>query len=209
MLPVLRMLPLLYQLAVLTAIFAPVSYASSNGMDMSADGAMPLAQGEMLSYLHFTPGDTLWFMGWVPASAGAMVGTCIGLFLLALVERWIAASRAVMEIHWNKRAHIIQSNRLNGVHLPIITSESKSKTLPLPPTSASQQGRLTTRSFPPFILTHDVTRGILYLAKTAINFAFMLAVMTFQLGFIFAIVVGLGVGEMLFGRYASHAAHLA
>lgn len=124
------------------------------------------------------------------------------------------------------RAHIIQSNRLNGVHLPIITSESKSKTLPLPPTSASQQGRLTTRSFPPFILTHDVTRGILYLAKTAINFAFMLAVMcvsdspcpmntahlrdrTFQLGFIFAVVVGLGVGEMLFGRYASHAAHLA
>lgn len=29
---------------------------------------------------------------------------------------------------------------------------------------------------------------------------------TFQVGFIFSIVIGLGVGETLFGRYASHAA---
>ena len=39
----------------------------------------------------------------VPSSTGAMVGTCIGLFLLALVDRWIAACRAVMEVHWSKR----------------------------------------------------------------------------------------------------------
>lgn len=72
-------------------------------MDMSMDDAMNLASGNMLSYLHFTPGDILWFQGWVPASAGAMVGTCIGLFLLAMVERWIAAARAVMQGHWTQR----------------------------------------------------------------------------------------------------------
>jgi|SRR5882762_1051694 copper transporter 1 len=81
--------------------------ASGNGMVMSMDGAMPLGIGNMIPYLHFTPGDNLWFLGWVPRSAGAMVGTCIGLFLLALVERWIAASRAVMEAHWIKRQVII------------------------------------------------------------------------------------------------------
>ena len=32
-----------------------------------------------------------------------MVGTCIGLFLLALVDRWISACRSVMEAHWSKR----------------------------------------------------------------------------------------------------------
>jgi len=32
--------------------------------------------------------------------------------------------------------------------------------------------------------------------------------MTFQVAFILSIVVGLGVGEMLFGRYANRGAHL-
>lgn len=80
-----------------------LALADSNGMDMSMDGAMSLTTGSMLPYLHFSTDDSLWFLGWVPQSAGAMVGACIGLFLLALVDRWIAACRAVMEVHWNKR----------------------------------------------------------------------------------------------------------
>lgn len=67
------------------------------------DGAMSLASGSMIPYLHFTPGDILWFYGWVPSSKSAMVGTCIGLFLFALVDRWLAAARSVMEVHWSKR----------------------------------------------------------------------------------------------------------
>jgi copper transporter 1 len=77
--------------------------ASANGMDMSMDGSMALTMGTMRPYLHFTLGDNLWFLGWVPMSPGAMVGACIGLFLLALIERWIAACRAMMEVHWAKR----------------------------------------------------------------------------------------------------------
>ena len=89
--------------AAFCAVFAPAAVAHSNGMDMSMDGAMDLAAGNMLMWFHFTPGDVLWFYGWVPTSVGAMVGTCIGLFLLALVDRWIAACRGVMEAHWSKR----------------------------------------------------------------------------------------------------------
>lgn len=76
------------------------AFADTNGMDMSMDGAMSLSTGTMLPYLHFTLGDNVWFLGWVPQSAGTMTGTCIGLFMLALMERWIAACRAVMELHW-------------------------------------------------------------------------------------------------------------
>ena len=85
------------------ALLASGAYALDNGMDMSMDGAMSLASGSMIPYLHFTPGDILWFYGWVPTSKGAMVGTCIGLFLFALVDRWLAAARSVMEVHWSKR----------------------------------------------------------------------------------------------------------
>lgn len=92
----------LYALVIISLHFGIVK-ADSNGMDMSMDGAMDLSSGSMLPYLHFTPGDNLWFLGWVPQTAGAMVGACIGLFLLALVDRWIAACRAVMDVHWSKR----------------------------------------------------------------------------------------------------------
>jgi hypothetical protein len=85
------------------ALSCPVAMAHTNGMNMSMDGAMSLSAGNMLPYLHFTPGDNLWLLGWVPKSTGAMVGACIGLFFLALVERWIAACRAIMEVHWRKR----------------------------------------------------------------------------------------------------------
>lgn len=87
----------------LTLFCAALALAHDNGMDMSMDGSMALPMGQMLPYLHFTPGDMLWFLGWVPQSAGAMVGTCIGLFLLGIVERWIAACSAVMSAHWAHR----------------------------------------------------------------------------------------------------------
>ena len=86
----------------------PLVVAHDNGMDMSMDGAMQLTAGQMLTYLHFTIGDNLWFLGWVPTSVGGMVGACIGLFLLGVLDRWIAASRAVMAMHWTKRCVVLR-----------------------------------------------------------------------------------------------------
>ncbi|TCD60464.1 hypothetical protein EIP91_010040 [Steccherinum ochraceum] len=200
-------------LAAFLLLMSPLALvrAHDNGMDMSMDGAMSLTAGNMLTYFHFTPGDNLWFLGWVPSSTSAMVGACIGLFLLGVLDRWIAACRVVMEMHWAKSAMILRSNRLNARGLPVSGTEKLSSTSSLyVANSTSEQfvGALTMRTVPPFIFWHDLTRGIMYLGHSALQFAFMLAIMTFQLGFIFALVVGLGVGEMLFGRYASHAAHL-
>ncbi|PCH42802.1 copper transporter [Wolfiporia cocos MD-104 SS10] len=190
------------------AVYTSVVRAASNGMDMSTDDAMPLAQGEMLSYLHFTPGDILWFQGWVPKSSGAMVGTCIGLLLLGMLERWITAASAVMQMHWSRRAYIIQTGNSSESTLSVASSHSETKRPAAVARPASLLGRLTQQSFPPFILSHDIPRGILYMAHAALSFAFMLAAMTFQLAFILSLIVGLGVGETLFGRFVSHAAHL-
>ncbi|KAJ3730926.1 CTR copper uptake transporter [Lentinula guzmanii] len=166
----------------------------SDGMIMSMDGSMDLASGNMLTYLHFTVGgDILWFQGWVPQGPGAMFGACVGLFLLALVDRWIAACRAMMEVHWAKRAQIAYANKLNA-------NENADKKRAVP--SLTPGNVFLMRRAPPFIPAHDIVRGILHAGQAALTFAFMLVVMTFQLGFIIAIVVGLGVGETLFGRYA-------
>jgi len=193
--------------------------ADSNGMDMSMDGAMDLASGRMLPYLHFSPGDILWFQGWVPQSAGAMVGACIGLFLLAIIERWISAMRTVMEAHWRKRAQIIVANKIkqqrqpqSSVKAPGSPASSKSSedtTSVLPElrgnVGTALEPRLSFRNTAPFIPSHDIPRGIIYAAQSALYYALMLVVMTFQLGFIISICIGFGVGEVLFGRYASGA----
>ncbi|KAJ7590896.1 CTR copper uptake transporter [Mycena floridula] len=170
-----------------------IALADTNGMDMSMDGSMSLDAGTMITYLHFTTGDTLWFQGWVPRSTGAMAGACIGLFLLAIIERWVACIRATMESAWKKnRAQIAYANKMN--------SSSKAP-------SQSTAAVITLRNAPPFMLSHDIPRGILYAGQSALGFLFMLAVMTFQVGFILAIVIGLGVGETLFGRYAATHGH--
>ncbi|KAG1738010.1 CTR copper uptake transporter [Suillus lakei] len=151
---------------------------ADNGMDMSMDDGMSLAVGNMLSYLHFTPGDnrglylirhirralltgwnTVWFLGWVPKSSGAMVGTCIALFMLALIERWIAACRGVMEFHWGQQAMIIASDKLNTL-----------------PTRTSPAGFIK-RFTPPLIPAHDITRGVMFAAQTLLGYLFMLTVM--------------------------------
>jgi len=89
--------------------YAPLAFLSTgvlahdNGMDMNMDQGMSMSVGNMIMYLHFKLGDNLWFPGWAPHSAGAMVGTCIGLLMLSIAERWLAAMRGVMEAHWRAR----------------------------------------------------------------------------------------------------------
>ncbi|THH04360.1 hypothetical protein EW145_g5575 [Phellinidium pouzarii] len=189
--------------------------AYDNGMDMSMDGAMPLAAGSMLTYLHFTPGDVLWFQGWVPNSAGAMVGTCIGLFLLAVISRWIAACRGLMEAHWHKQAHIILANKLNAQRPPLDARTSTASTsssivkageVVAPTLSKGVSNGSLTRITMPFVPAHDVTRGIMHAGQAGLEFAFMLAVM-------FVCVIASFMSdadnsfqcETLFGRYNTHA----
>ncbi|KLO18684.1 hypothetical protein SCHPADRAFT_819296 [Schizopora paradoxa] len=183
--------------------------ADSNGMDMSMDGPMALAEGQMLPYLHFTTGDNLFFLGWVPKSTGAMIGACIALFLLAIIERWIAACRSLMEAHWRKRSKA----RLEARHARTFSTDSDEKDekmekdveVVVPVLPHSSGSILSRRNIPPFVPSQDIVRGIVFVGQAALGYAFMLAIMTFQAGFIISIAVGLGVGETLFGRYHEHA----
>ncbi|KAJ7865345.1 CTR copper uptake transporter [Mycena olivaceomarginata] len=166
----------------------PLVRATENGMDMSMDDGMTLASGSMMPYLHFTRGDILWFAGWVPQSSGALAGACIGLFILTLVERWLAAVRRLMEAHWADAGRAAMKKK---------GCDEKNK-------GKSTLQRMGLRA-PPFIPAHDVMRGAMHALQTLLGFAFMLAVMTFQAAYIITLILGLGIGEMLFGRYGAAA----
>ncbi|KAH7882638.1 Ctr copper transporter family-domain-containing protein [Phlebopus sp. FC_14] len=194
-------------IAIFVSCLVQLCLADENGMDMSMDVPMNLAMGNMLPYLHFTPGDTLWFLGWVPHTKGAMVGACIGIFLFAILERWISACRSLMELHWSTRypsAQLISTRILIQLKRENITIADKLHTSSTQRLSGIHKFR---RLAPPFIPAHDITRGVVFAAHALLGYLFMLTVMTFQLGFILSLVVGLGVGETMFGRF-SPAAHL-
>ncbi|KAH9985778.1 Ctr copper transporter [Russula vinacea] len=173
------------------------------------DQGASMNMGNMLMYLHFKIGDNLWILGWAPSNGGAMAGACIALFMLAIAERWLVAMRGLMEDHWCTRAQIALSNKLNGGASVASTSTSlEGRANPSSGDSAEPRLGWLQRHVPPFILAHEIPRGISQVAITSIQFLFMLTVMTFQAGFILSIVAGLGFGEALFGRYNLQIGHL-
>jgi Ctr copper transporter family len=97
---------LVARLSLLLTFLVARALAHDNGMVMSTNQGMSVNMGNMIAYLHFTMGDNLWFIGWAPRSLGAMIGTCIGLFILAVAERWLAVRQAIMEAHWSTRFDI-------------------------------------------------------------------------------------------------------
>ncbi|KAJ6562159.1 Ctr copper transporter [Mycena capillaripes] len=156
-------------------------------MEMSASSNTTLMRA-MNTVLHFTPlGDTLLFSSWVPSSGGAVAGACIGLFVLAVLERWVGAMRALLVMRWAAAA---RAASING-STEVIKENGK------------RQKRTVHLVAPPFVAAQDVPRGALYALQSLLGFVFMLVVMTFQAAYIISLIVGFGVGEALFGRYAA------
>lgn len=97
-----------------------------------------------------------------------------------------------------------------------------------PDTSAGQALPEYPRTIPPFIWSHDIPRGFLFIGTSILRYALMLAVMcapshflqihdfrlsdlfvvhatnyrTYSAPYIISILIGLSVGEIAFGRYA-------
>ncbi|PFH50746.1 hypothetical protein AMATHDRAFT_144388 [Amanita thiersii Skay4041] len=148
----------------------------------------------MIPYLHFTKGDHLYFKAWHPETAGAIAGASIGLFFLAVVERWLSALRAILELRWNQRALALTTAEKDDTQRPSLESLEKVRQ----PEDAPQPQKQ--RTIAPFILSHDVPRGILHGIQALVGYLLMLAIMSFQAAYLISIVVGLGVGEIVFGR---------
>jgi len=162
----------------------------------------------MMPYLHFTGGDNLFFKSWRPSSDGVIAGACIALVVLAILERLLSSIRGAMEARWRRSAlDLIADRTLEKDMLPSKQPVAKEEDIcECDPDSMRPAIVQQRRTIPPFVLSNDATRGALYSLHALLSYALMLAVMTFQAAYIISIVLGLGLGEMLFGRIAC--AHL-
>ncbi|KAH9890910.1 Ctr copper transporter [Cubamyces lactineus] len=185
-------------------------------MDMSSSSnSSSMIMAMMIPWLHFTSGDNLLFQTWHPSSHGAIAGACLGLVVLAVFERWVDAMRGVAEDHWrcSARASMMHDKPNETCHsqdLPVIQDKTVSveeMNVRAPVADKPRQAR-GPRTIPPFIASHDIPRGALYAFQALLMYALMLAVMTFQAAYIISIVVGLGIGEVLFGRVGGAKNHM-
>lgn len=158
-------------------------------MDMGTpDSTSTMMTMMMTPYLHFTGGDALFFKQLTPDSKGAIAGAATVLFFLALLERYVVAKRVSMEARWRQRLKIyiirikMQTNcyrrakAIANERIVLLRSSdedqfTKSGELAIVGTIAR------TRIIPPFILSHDASRGAIHALQSLIHFGLMLAVM--------------------------------
>ncbi|KAG8785900.1 hypothetical protein FRC12_017070 [Ceratobasidium sp. 428] len=157
----------------------------------------------MTPYFHWmADADALYFKSWVPRSAGALVGACIGLFFLAVFERFLGGAKGLMEAWWRRRQAAQLARTLVTPDNASVHSHSKS----IESGSALLMGA-TPPLIAPFELVHDLARGAMQAVQSLIGFFLMLSVMTYNGAFLIAVVLGLGIGEVAFARLGRSGAH--
>ncbi|RPD81786.1 hypothetical protein L226DRAFT_541428 [Lentinus tigrinus ALCF2SS1-7] len=168
-------------------------------MDMSTSNSSTMVM--MVPWLHFTGGDSLIFKSWHPSSHGAIAGACIGLVIFAIFERWVNAMRGVLSVYWRTSSSISKPLKVSAVSDGV----EEVNISPVPSQRPALRVRRVPRTIPPFLPSHDIPRGALFAFQALLYYVLMLAVMTFQAAYIISIIVGLMIGEVLFGRYAGGA----
>nr|GAT51777.1 predicted protein [Mycena chlorophos] len=172
-------------------LVAPTGTGMSSNTTTSMDSMMM-----MKAYLHFTPGDMLLFKSIAPSSPGAIFGACLILFLIAIGERGLLAlGRRFAKVRTTRaerllasRSYIFDDASAGKAHDEVPSSES------------SSGGALQARTPAPFILSHELSRGALAGVQTTVHYVLMLVVMTFNAAFLISVVLGVVVGEVVFGR---------
>ncbi|GHJ89251.1 hypothetical protein NliqN6_5653 [Naganishia liquefaciens] len=87
----------------MTALLPRHSGHSDMDMDMGGDSAS-MAGMKMYFHAGIPSTDYLLFQSWIPSSVGAVIGACIGLFVVAVGERFLAALQRGATIHWRRDA---------------------------------------------------------------------------------------------------------
>ncbi|KAL1667694.1 Ctr copper transporter family-domain-containing protein [Schizophyllum commune] len=172
--------------------------SSDNGSSSTMDMEI-----QMLPYLHFQGGDFLLFKAWVPRSSGAIAGACIGLVVFAILERLVTAWRSRLEDSWAALTHHL----LNHIASSSEISTDEDEKGKMPETTTTTTPAPSPQLIPPFILSHDLSRGAMFALQALMSYVLMLAVMTFNAAYLISILAGLGIGEAIFGRWKGVGAH--
>jgi len=129
----------------------------------------------MRMYFHFSFEDYILFKNWVPSNGLTYTISLIAVFFIALLHEGFKVLKVNMEIRW----------KMNAKYEPSGSSSVNSK-------------GVLTLVYSPFDWRRDSLRALYRAIDVALHFFVMLIAMTFNGGLFIAVVLGYGVGHLLF-----------
>ncbi|PVI00913.1 hypothetical protein DM02DRAFT_592098 [Periconia macrospinosa] len=169
-------------------------------MDSQSSSATTMS-GAMTNTFSTTTLVTLWFTDWTTNTPSAYAFTLIFLFALGIFNRFLAALKTQLERRWDE----VESERDER-------SGAKEELEPLSPVPVGMRhsgekggnGRGKRRFWiasKPWSAKRDGARAGFEFTRAVIGYILMLAVMTYNVGFFFAVTGSVLLGELVFGRY--------
>lgn len=138
----------------------------------------------MSNAFHFGVGDPLWTTSLTPTNGQAYAGAIILLILMAFFLRFLTTLRDMAEKRWNPK----RPSRCNGDeadnYLKMGLSQADG-----PEVGAGRRWHTTIQ----------LTRALFQVTTMTMGYLLMLAVMTFNLGYLLAVLAGGFVGELALG----------
>lgn len=137
----------------------------------------------MQMYFHWSIYDYILFKTWVPYNALTYAISLIAVFLMALIHEGFKVAKTNLEFRW----------RMKPKYQPVNSSYGSTKI---------QDKSHSSIVYAPFDLPKDLLRALYRTIDVALHFFIMLVTMTFNAGLFIAVVLGYGVGHLLFARLA-------
>lgn len=198
-------------------LFRMVAAMDMSGMDSSTMSTSTNTTDSMttttttttmtMGLFHTGFGDSLFWTSWAPTSPVAYAFTFLALVVLGIASRAVKAYTAQWEfakqVEDQRRPDIIVQNE-------ILPASNDDKVVWKGPDSSTHSVTndagpfLTTREINPWRLSTDVPRGLFHFVSQGLGYLLMLAVMTGNVGYFFAVLSGIFIGEVAFGRLAHH-----
>jgi len=130
--------------------------------------------GQMKMYFHHGMNDFLLFDSWVPCSTGRYVGALFAILVTGIVTGFLKGVRARLEQRWMRELE-------------------QEPTVPAGSWGFLPSGRQRWM---------NLVRCCFVFVVVTLDYALMLAAMTFNYGIFFAVVSGMAIGSLLFGHTA-------
>ncbi|KAI7868437.1 Ctr copper transporter [Spinellus fusiger] len=204
----------------------------SNSMSSSMGGGMSSSTGGhmQMGVFHWTSGgDAIFFNNWMPTSEASYAGTCILIIVFTVLCRglvaiesyyaaWISIQAKKKAVAAEAIASSVPNEKQSHCDKPLTTPQSSCHLEAAdnkPPTSTIDAlfrivypPHSVQPIVPPFSWSKDTIRSCLTALSVFFSYLLMMIVMSGNGGYLFCVVGGFFIGEMLFGRYRSVASNI-